>query len=77
MENKVLLRDATPADAPFIARVVLAGIDMVDMGESVKEEQKPILDHLVDICRMDDTLYSYRYTRIAEVGGQSVGALIG
>jgi len=77
MENKVLLRDATPADAPFIARVVLAGIDMVDLDESVKEEQKPILDHLVDICRMDDTLYSYRYTRIAEVGGQSVGALIG
>lgn len=77
MENKILLRDAIPADAPFIARVVLAGIDMVDLGESIKEEQKPILDHLVDICRMDDTLYSYRHTRIAETGGQAVGALVG
>ena len=77
MENKVLLRDATPADAPFIARVVLAGIDMVDMGESIIEEQKPVLDHLVEICRMDDTLYSYRHTRIAETCGQAVGALIG
>jgi len=77
MENDLLLRDANPMDALFIARVVLAGINMVDIGELVSKEQQPILDYLVDICRMEDTLYSYRYTRIAEIGGKAVGALIG
>ena len=77
MENKVLIRDADIADAPFIARVVLAGIEMLDLEAEVTEEQRPILEHLMDICRMEDTLYSYRYTRIAEIGGKAVGALIG
>ena len=72
----VSIRDALREDAPFIARVVLAGIDMLDIGEPLPEEQKPIFAHLVDICRMDDTLYSYRNTRIAEVEGNPVGALV-
>ena len=77
MENKVLLRKATPLDAPFIARVVLAGIEMLNIDAEVTAEHQPVLTHLVDICRMDDTLYSYRHTRIAEIGGKAVGALIG
>ena len=77
MENKVLLRNATPLDAPFIARVVLAGIEMLNIDAEVTAEHQLVLTHLVDICRMDDTLYSYRHTRIAEVGGKAVGALIG
>ena len=77
MENKVLLRDATVADAPFIARVVLAGIDMLDIEAEETDEQRPILVHLMDICRMDDTLYSYKHTRVAELDGKAVGALIG
>ncbi len=72
----VSIRDALREDAPFIARVVLAGIDMLDIGEPLPEEQKPIFAHLVDICRMEDTLYSYRNTRIAEVEGNPVGALV-
>lgn len=76
MENDLLLRDATPMDAPFIARVVLAGIEMLEIDAKVTEEHQPILTHLIDICRMDDTLYSYRYTRIAEMEGKTVGALI-
>lgn len=70
------LRDASMADAPFIARVVLAGIDMLDMGEEMPDEQHLIFEHLVDICRMEDTLYSFRHTRIAEVDGIAVGALV-
>ena len=77
MENDLLLRDATPWDAPFIARVVLAGIEMLDIGEPVSKEHRLILDHLVEICQMEDTLYSYRFTRIAEMGDKTVGALIG
>lgn len=76
MDNQAVIRDATTADAPFIARVVLAGIDMLDIDAPLKEEHKPIFKHLVDICRMDDTLYSYRNTRIAEADGTPVGALV-
>ena len=72
----VQLRDATSEDAPFIARVVLAGIDMLDIDAVLPDEQRAIYEHLMDICRMDDTLYSYLNTRIAEVDGNRVGALV-
>ena len=72
----VKLRDATWDDAPFIARVVLAGIDMLDIDEALPDEQRAIFEHLVEICRMDDTLYSYCNTRIAEIDGNRVGALV-
>jgi ribosomal protein S18 acetylase RimI-like enzyme len=72
----VQLRDATLDDAPFIARVVLAGIDMLDIDAVLPDEQRAIFEHLIEICRMDDTLYSYRNTRIAETDGIPVGALV-
>ena len=72
----VQLRDATSDDAPFIARAVLAGIDMLDIDAKLPDEQRAIYEHLMDICRMDDTLYSYWNTRIAEVDGNRVGALV-
>ena len=72
----VQLRDATSDDAPFIARVVLAGIDMLDIDAKLPDEQRAIYEHLMDICRMDDTLYSYLNTRIAEVDGNRMGALV-
>ena len=72
----VQLRDATLDDAPFIARVVLAGIDMLDLGATLPDEQRGIYEHLIEICRMDDTLYSYCNTRIAEADGKRVGALV-
>jgi len=75
MENRIILRDATLDDAPFIARVVLAGIDMLDIDAALPDEQRAIFEHLIKICRMDDTLYSYLNTRIAEIDGNPVGAL--
>ncbi len=72
----VQLRDATSDDAPFIARVVLAGIDMLDIDAKLPDEQRAIYEHLMDICSMDDTLYSYLNTRIAEIDGNRVGALV-
>ena len=72
----VQLRDATMDDAPFIARVVLAGIDMIDIDAVLSDEERAIYEHLIEICRMDDTLYSYLNTRIAEIGGNRVGALV-
>lgn len=72
----IQLRDATPEDAPFIARVVLAGIDLCDLDAALLDEQQVIYEHLIEICRMDDTLYSYCNTRIAETDGDCVGALV-
>ena len=72
----VQLRDATSEDAPFIARVVLAGIDMLDIDAVLPDEQRAIYEHLMDICSMDDTLYSYLNTSIAEIDGNRVGALV-
>jgi ribosomal protein S18 acetylase RimI-like enzyme len=72
----VQLRDATLEDSPFIARVVLAGIDMLDIDAVLPEEQRAIFEHLIGICRMNDTLYSYLNTRIAEIDGKPVGALV-
>ena len=72
----VQLRDATLEDAPFISRVVLAGIDMLDIDAVLPDEERAIYEHLIEICRMDDTLYSYLNTRIAEVEGNRVGALV-
>ncbi len=72
----VRLRDATLDDAPFIARVVLAGIDMLDLDAVLPDQQRGVYEHLMAICRMDDTLYSYCNTRIAEIDGRSVGALV-
>ena len=72
----VLLRDAKLDDAPFIARVVLAGIDMLDIDAKLPDEQRAIYEHLMDICRMNDTLYSFCNTRIAEIDGNPVGALV-
>ncbi len=72
----VQLRNATLDDAPFIARVVLAGIDMLDLDATLPDEQRGIYEHLIEICRMGDTLYSYYNTRIAEADGKRVGALV-
>ena len=72
----VQLRDAISEDAPFIARVVLAGIELLDMDAALPDNQRVLYEHLVGICRMDDTLYSYRNTRIAEVDDCAVGALV-
>ncbi len=72
----VQLRNATLDDAPFIARVVLAGIDMLDIDAVLPDEQRAIYVHLMDICRMDDTLYSSCNPRIAEIDGNRVGALV-
>ena len=72
----VQLRDATLDDAPIIARVVLAGIDMLDIDAVLPDEQRAIFEHLIEICCKDDTLYSYCNTRIAEIDGNPVGALV-
>lgn len=76
MDKRINIRDAKLDDAPFIARVVLAGIDMLDIDAVIADGQRAIYEHLIEICRMDNTLYGYCNTRIAEIDGEKVGALV-
>lgn len=49
---------------------------MLDIDATLPDEQHSIYEHLMDICRMNDTLYSFCNTRIAEIDGNPVGALV-
>lgn len=71
----VVIRDATSADVPLIARCVMAAIDMFDWNGADREQLRRMatLEH---VCALDDTLYSYRNTRIADVDGRASGCLI-
>lgn len=72
----ITIRDAVAADAPFIARCVWAAIEMLHIEDDVPDEMREVFNYLVDICLMDDTLYSYRNAAVAEVNGCVVGALV-
>lgn len=72
----ITIRDAVAADAPFIARCVWAAIEMLHIEDDVPDEMREVFNYLVDICLMDDTLYSYRNAAVAEVDGCVVGALV-
>ena len=65
------IRNATEADIPFVAECVLAAIDLYDFTGECAEK-----DSTVKVCSEDDTLYSYRNARIAQVDGKPAGCLI-
>lgn len=64
-------RPATPADATFVATVMMEAV-----GHPVMEENLPLQPHMTTICQRDDTLYSWRNATIATIGGKPVAALI-
>ena len=69
--KKIDIRNATRADIPFVAESVLAAIDLYDFTGECAE-----LENTVKVCSEDDTVYSYRNARIAEVDGRLAGCLI-
>ena len=73
--KEFIFRDATIDDAAFIAKVVLSAIGRFDFGVQTPEIEA-ILQSTESICAMEDTLYSYRNTRIAEYDGKPVGGLV-
>lgn len=79
MDQKIVIRNAVPEDAPFIAECVLAAIGMYDF------KQKPeMLKDLEAVCASSDTLYSWKNTRMAviqnpgcqDIKNTTVGCLI-
>ena len=66
-------RDATPSDAPFLAKCIMAGMHFYDFETQIPSE-RDIYDRLVECERREDLLYSYARTRIAEVDGTVAGS---
>lgn len=64
-------RQATLADAPFVALVMMeaVGYDLMERGEMPRED-------LVETCLSTETLYSYLNATIFEIDGKPVGGLI-
>ncbi len=80
---RVELRKAKPADAQFIADVVLSGMgynifDNNDLDNEITHfgPASRIREALAKVCRKDNTLYSWKNTCIALCGDKLAGALV-
>lgn len=71
----MIIRDARPEDAPFLAKCLIAGMHFYDFETEIPEYKDIYLD-LVDCEKRTDLLYSYKDSRIAEVDGKVVGSLL-
>lgn len=67
---------ATVNDADFLAQAVFSALGIADYETNPSRELQQKLNHLPQICRRSDTLYSYKNARIAFVNGKYAGALI-
>ena len=71
----ISFRDATPSDAPFLAKCIMAGMHFYDF-ETQTPAERDIYDRLIECEKRDDLLYSYARTRVAEVDGTVAGSLL-
>ena len=69
MKGKITLRRATKADARFIAENVLRALH-------IDETDEQHIEHLADISRRKDTLYSWRNSTIALYDGVPAGLMV-
>ena len=70
-----IIRDARPDDAPFLAKCIMAGMHFYDFETDVPDDAD-IYERLIESDRREDLLYSFRYTRVAELDGAQVGSLL-
>ena len=73
--TEFVLRDATPSDAPFLAKCIMAGMHFYDFETEVPEDTN-IYERLTECERREDLLYSYRHSRVTEMDGIPVGSLL-
>ena len=74
--SSLVIRDARPFDAPFLAECILAGMHLYDFEEIVNDDLADALENITQSEGREDTLYTYSRTRIAEVDGKPAGALL-
>jgi len=80
-QKRIVIRDATPEDAPFLAKCIMAGMHFYDFETDIPENQdnprnQDIYRNLVDCEKREDYLYTYKQTRVAEIDGVPVGSLL-
>ena len=69
MAEKIALRKATSSDARFIAENVLRALH-------IDEAENRHIEFLAEICRREDTLYSWRNATIALYDGTPAGLMV-
>ena len=75
MEPKqIIVRPATPEDAPIIAAALTMALGKETMKLYCGENYQDVLEELV---RMENTQYSYRNALVADVNGTPAGAIVG
>ena len=72
----ITIRNARPSDAPFLAECILAGMHLYDFEEIVNDNMADALERITVCSGREDTLYTYKRTRLAEVDGKPAGALL-
>ena len=70
------IRDAKPSDAPFLAECILAGMHFYDFEDVLSDDVTEFLECITECEGREDTLYSWKNTRLAEVDGIPAGALL-
>ena len=72
--HPIQIRDATPEDAPFLAKCIMAGMHFYDFETEIPEDRR-MFERLVESESSAGWLDSYENFRVAEVNGVPVGAL--
>ena len=67
-KDKLVIRPATEADVPLLARNVLDAVGM-------SEPEEETMAQVTEMCRRTDVLYSWKNTMVAEINGLAVGTL--
>lgn len=70
------IRDARPGDAPFLAKCIMSGMHLYDFEEHPSDLLAGILSGLTACETLENTLYTFRSTRVAELVGTPAGALL-
>lgn len=73
-DRKIVIRPATPDDAPIIAAVLTMALGEETMKMYCGENCQGVLEEL---ARREDTQYSYRNALVADVDGVPAGAIVG
>lgn len=71
----ITIRQATVLDSEFLARCLFEAF-LIDLKRFPADERDRYISQMADICRRDDTFYSWRNSVIAESDAQRAGALI-
>lgn len=72
MNDKLIdIREASVSDAAFVADCVLCAIGLYDFDVRPEEYRR-----FAEVCRMEDTLYSYRNALIVSVDGVDAGCIV-